>query len=110
MHAKVFESFHEFNSTKGAEAEPGDTLRDINKLLQDFHKMWEVFSEFLLLVKTSGYIDDERLTKIEECHPRFCVIYESVVKPGKEPPPKYHCVHCHMIDFIRRNRCTWVLS
>ena len=98
------------NLSSAQEAQPGDTLRDINKLTQDYKNMWQVFQEFLLLVKTQGYIDDEHLCKIKECHPRFCVIYESVVKPGKEPPSKLYCVHFHMIDFIQRNRCTWVLS
>ena len=104
------EMLEHMNLLATREAQPSDTLRDIHKLTQDYKNMWQVFQEFLLLVKTQGYIDDKHLCKIEECHPRFCVTYESVVKPGKEPPPKFHCVHSHMIDFIRRNRCTWVLS
>ena len=67
---------------------PGDTLREIEYLLINYERMWKVFSEFLFLMKTPGYIDDDRLVQIEECYPRFCLIYESVVKPDVEPPLK----------------------
>ena len=70
------------------EHNPGDTFREIDQLLDNYECMWKVFSDFLFLFETPGYIDDERLAKIEECHPRFCLMYESVVKPDIETPPK----------------------
>ena len=89
--------------------EEGSTWNEIEDLLARYRGMWDAFADLYAAVKTSGYIDDMRLALIEKLHPRFCTIFESVVCI-KEPPPKFHCINAHLLDLIRRHRCSWALS
>ena len=91
------------------DSEEGATWNEIEQLLQNYREMWNLFADLYEAVKTPGYIDDSRLALIENLVPQFSAVYETLVCI-KEPPPKFHCIQHHLLEFIRRHRCTWALS